>query len=190
MAITTHFAVTRVTADARPLFDEWGPVGRWTGRVTRVIKASVVAEAPVNKRMHKSGWNNLYPRGALKASIRGASHRTGSHGRNIVISANVPYAKFVHDGTNGPILPKHGKYLVLPETAIPMHVTAKRITQNGKRWRYERIDYGSVGRRLRKQVKGQDANPFIVRGYNFAAPLFPPLPPISQIVPHASTPQY
>ena len=164
-----NFSVTQTIVDTTPLFDEWGTVGRWTGRVTREIKAGAIARAPVNKSFNKSDWGMLghYPRGALKASIRGESRRAGGHARHIEIRATVPYAIFVHEGTTGPIYPRRGKFLKLPEYH-PGGVVADttfRPQNEGRRSVFGTTPYS----RLRKSVSGQASQPFILRAYNATA---------------------
>lgn len=93
--------------------------------------------------------------GRLRQSI-GWRLQLGRHRVTGVIEARASYAVYVHEGTGiygpsgSPIRPKSGKFLVFP---------ARRGSSRG-------------GRRLifAREVKGQRANPFLVRALRAALP--------------------
>lgn len=133
------------------LFDIGHNVRRWADRVETRFTANAIAEAPVNKRVNKSPWYAEFPVGSLKASIHGGVDRIGPKHLQIVIYVDVPYAKYVIEGTQGPIEPTTSKFMHLPPN----------------------IAYGT--RKRHKQVSGQDANDFLHRAHEATAAFHPAL---------------
>lgn len=95
------------------LFEVGHHVRRWADSVERNYVRFAVTEAPVNKRPNKSHLTEL-PVGALKASITGDVDRIGPKHIQVIVSVNVPYARYVLEGTMGPITPNSAKKLRLP----------------------------------------------------------------------------
>jgi len=138
------------------LFEQGHQVARWAHRLERRFTENAIAEAPVNKRMNKSPWYSEFPPGSLKASIHGSADRIGPKHWQVVLYIDVPYAKYVLDGTQGPITPTHGKYMVLPPN----------------------VAFGTSP--LHKTVSGQDANNFLQRAHAATAIFHPSIRGLSQ----------
>lgn len=143
--------VGKVVTD-QVLFTPVGDFGRWARDITDGLYIHGVGEAPVNKRPNKS-WGSL-PVGSLKASIRVEMQKATLRTFQIELSANTPYAGYVHQGTTaiyarglggqfGSARPGEGLYL----PANPGYGKAK--------WR--------------QRVRGQSANPYLRRAWNNVA---------------------
>lgn len=112
-----------------------GQVGRWATRVQREMAAEAKLEAP--KRSFELA-NSIRAAGALKV---------GRFALRRIIAADAGHAGFVHEGTTGPIFPKHGRFLLVPTNPgdLPLRLGGHNITE-------------------RDFVRGQTANPFLTRG--------------------------
>jgi hypothetical protein len=105
-----------------------GPTGRYIHRKGDTIQRYARLQAP--KRS-----------GNLARSITLGNQTWRGHRAAIEISAKAPYAKYVHEGTYGPIYPKNGKYLKVPAAHSITGTKMKRVN--------------------RKFVAGQHAQPFL-----------------------------
>lgn len=99
MPFVVRTEVSAVAINTTQLFIEAGMVGRWTGIVTREVTTNTRSFVPTNKRLNKSRRNEMWPVGSLKRSIRGYSTQTGQHTRDMTIYSDVPYARWVNNGT-------------------------------------------------------------------------------------------
>jgi hypothetical protein len=79
--------------------------------------------------------------GNLARSINLGPHRWRGHRSSIEVSANARYAKWVHNGTYGPIYPTTHEYLAVPK--------------------FRSITGAKVPRVLRRTVDGQRPQPFL-----------------------------
>lgn len=130
------------------LFERGHMIRRWAEGVERAFTMHAIAEAPVNKRAQKSR-KSPYPVGALKASIHGDVDKVGPKILQTTISADVPYASYVVNGTEDGIRPKSKPYMTLPK--------------NGFR------------RQRHKVVSGQAPNNFLMRAASATARTHPSL---------------
>lgn len=155
-------ALTGVVVYDSVLFQRGHMIMRWAEAVEKRFTANAILEAPMNKRANKSTWGNLAAYaapGALKANIRGEVYKVGPKHIQTVIGAHVPYALYVHDGTDT-IFPVNGNYLSLPFNAG--HVSVRHI----ERWGHSTPV---------KSVSGQAANPFLTRAHDATARRHPSL---------------
>lgn len=113
------------------------------------IKALNAPGAPVGRYIHRKGDTiQRYARiqapkrsGNLARSINLGALTWRGHRSSIEVSANASYAKYVHEGTYGPIYPRKSKYLRVPAAHSITGVKMKRVN--------------------RKYVAGQHAQPFL-----------------------------
>lgn len=114
-------------------FAESGQVGRWGSSVQREVVLEGKLEAP--KRTTELA-NSIHAAGALRRRF----------GLERIIRVDAEYAAFVHEGTSGPIFPKHGRVLLVPahRGGLPMRQGGDDIVE-------------------RQSVRGQTANPFLTR---------------------------
>lgn len=143
----------------------------------QTLGSEVVAEA--SRRAPRSRFyppplpraSNPVPRipGRLRSSLRrteGGFDRNGSTIYVIADSTIAPHAKYVIFGTRGPITPKRARFLTVPagsSRGLAMGTYSSR-SRLGQRRTYDRFGNPSTARsmyRYAKQVKGQEANPFM-----------------------------
>lgn len=105
------------------LFNRTGQVRRWADSVERRFTLNAIQEAPFNKRPNKGP--TALPPGSLKASIHGSVTRVGPRHLQTDISADVPYALYVIEGTTGPITATSAPYMKLPSN--PGYGTRTRL---------------------------------------------------------------
>lgn len=132
------------------LFDIGHHVSRWAHGVSAAFTRNAIEEAPVNSRANKSGWYPGYPVGSLKASISGDVERIGPKHMQIIINVDVPYARYVIEGTGPFIFPVVAKKMTLPAN---LGFSAKKLAV----------------------VKGQEANDFMGRAADRTAITHPSL---------------
>jgi hypothetical protein len=104
---------------------------------------------PVGKYIHRKGdtiqryaqQNAPRRSGRLARSVTLGDHRWRGHRSSIEVEASAPYAKYVHNGTYGPIYPKDSLFLSVPVFPSITGVKTKRT--------------------LRPYVAGQHAQPFL-----------------------------
>lgn len=134
------------------LFTPTGAFGRWARSIERGLLMHGVEEAPVNRRPNKS-WGSL-PVGSLKASIQVEFQHATLRRYGIELSANVPYAKYVHEGTNDIYVRGPGGRFGSATPGEGMYLPANPGFGRSK-WR--------------QKVRGQEANPFLRRAWNEVA---------------------
>lgn len=115
------------------LMTDAGSVGRWASARQREIAMQARVEAPTRY-------------GDLVAGIRaGGARKTGMTLRRIILST-AGHSRYVHEGTHGPIFANRYGTLLVPayEGAAPLRKGGTNII-------------------ARRSVRGQSANPFLVR---------------------------
>lgn len=137
----TSWHLTKLVLWDSILFARGHTVSRWAVGLGRTVAAAAIAEAPINKRAHKSFGEP--PVGSLKAGVHGSAFRAGPKRIQMDISSDAHYSLAVLKGT-GPIYP-HGPVLKLPINA-----------GHGRRTRFY-------------TVSGQSANNFLGRAVGIAA---------------------
>jgi hypothetical protein len=132
--MAARFKVTIYEPKLEEEFTSAGQVGRWASRVQREIAAESKVEAP--KRTTELAAS-IHAAGALKV---------GRFALRRIIAADAGHAEFVHEGTSGPIFPKHGRFLLVPANPgdLPMRQGGTNLVE-------------------RESVRGQTANPFMTR---------------------------
>lgn len=130
-------------------------VERWISRISHKLVASMKTEAPVNKRPKRVGQP-----GELKASISRRSYtRLGPRSRQFTIGMK-GYARFVVNGTTGPITSTSGRRMPLP---------------GGTAYDSPRLPRGADGTQYARFVAGQRKNDFVGRGWTQVATVHPSL---------------
>lgn len=168
--IRTH--VVAVDVNTTKLFAEAGIVGRWTGLVTREVTAATRVHVPINKRVNKSRRNAAWSIGSLNRSIRGKTDRTGPHSRDMTIYSDVPYAKWVNNGTFA-IAGRPEMYL--PPNAGFGGVFSTRDTNPLRRPGLTNFRVRTEEGDWHRVVSGQRAVSFFERGYEDARKVHPQL---------------
>lgn len=138
--------VTKKVVHDEILWTPFGSFGRWAGEITFELGAAGRFHAPLNRRQHKTAGQP--PVGSLKASIRSEMTHLTLRRFNIDLSANVFYAKWVHNGT-GTIIARGTGGRFRP-AAEGMYLPAN-------------LGYRA---RWRQRVSGQSGNPFLRRAWN------------------------
>lgn len=171
MSFVIRFDLVATEVEDEKLFIPGGMVPRWVGRVMRHVVTMSRAQAPTGAdtgRVKKSRANARYPVGSLKRSISGSYTQTSLRTFNTEISASVPYAAYVHEGTGTAFAksaripkgqPGAGQFAPVGfETGTGMYIPANPGWGRAK----------MVQRR-----SGQTANPFLLRGKQAAAARHP-----------------
>lgn len=147
-----HYELQGEVVTDQVLFTPTGAFGRWARSIESMLYEEGVRHAPLNKRVNKSYGQP--PVGSLKASIQVELTQATLRHYGIELSANTPYALYVHEGT-------------------------RPIYKRGALGRFGRADpgegmylpanpgYGAA--RWRQRVSGQKANPFLRRAWNDTA---------------------
>lgn len=118
------------------MFRDTGEIGRAAGRTVR--EARLIAQRIAPKRTH-----------ALSESVMNYSNHHYTYGHRMALYTDLYYARWVLEGTKGPIVAKHISrkggpgWLIVP--ARPFGASSY------------------VGYRFRRSVRGQKANPFMQR---------------------------
>lgn len=110
------------------LFSNEGEIGRWAGRVSE--EARVLASIRIHSRT-----------GLLAASLQGKQTRYYTFGQRISVWSDVPYASFVNDGVDHPIVKEDGRGMSVP-----------------------RFEGSAVPRMWRHEVAGQTGQHFLEKG--------------------------
>lgn len=147
-----EYVVTGKVVTDEVLFTPTGAFGRWARSIESSLYVHGVQEAPLNKRPNKS-WGSLPP-GSLKASIRVELQQATLRRYNIELSANAPYAKYVHEGTDDIYARGPGGRFGAAAPGTGMYLPANP-------------GYGRS--RWRQRVRGQRSNPFLRRAWNETA---------------------
>lgn len=108
----------------------------------------------------RAGWPSLRSRHKSSGVLRRGIYGAGGSAYN-----DAPHAEWVHNGTQGPILPTRGRYLALPVPAgtIVARATDVRDRTGGRMNRAGRPVTAKRGVILVGSVSGQEANPWLAR---------------------------
>lgn len=143
-----HFEVTSYEVTDLKLFAPTGDFGRWIQQIEYEAIAEAVRQAPNGAASGRVNKTTGYPVGALQASIECDVARPGPRLFDLTLSANVPYAYYVHEGTS----------TIYARGERGQFASA---SQHGGMYLPANPGWGPA--RWRQRVRGQRANPFLTR---------------------------
>lgn len=136
--MATRYRVTTFDSRVSSLFDPGEPVQEFAKEVNQEALRLAHVYVPKRSRTLDLGHRNG---GVLKV---GRYHARGN------VYNTAPYAKYVHEGTIGPIIPLHSFALTVPRAVggLPVRHGGRNIMLVGPAFR-------------KKSVGGQEANPWL-----------------------------
>lgn len=143
-----HYEISHIEVDDLKLFGPTGDFGRWMQRIEYEAISEAVREAPHGAGSGRVNKTGPYPVGSLQASIECDYDRIAARIYELTLSANVPYAVYVHEGTGTIIKQVPGQGFAAAKAGQGMYLPANP---------------GWGPARWRQRVRGQNANPFLTR---------------------------
>lgn len=183
--IDGHIVLFHIDAD--DLFAPGHDVHDWTEEVARDLKKTIFRTTPPGTSKSRHGHRGT---GRLRASLTTSATRVAPTEIELLVEAKTSYATYVHGGTAGG--GRSGSF-IYSNLGWANRQTVDAILAAGQahleppqnmRGLYMRVPPGPGGtQRYLMRVRGQRANPFLIRGYNRVASLdHPGLPLMAEPV--------
>jgi hypothetical protein len=176
------------------LFQPGHAVFDWCFEIKEMLENFSKAEAP--PRTSRSRWGHVGT-GFLAANIHADMTRTGPESYDMILNSDAEYSKYVHGGTAGGgtgfIYSSAGwRNRAMVDEMVDARIFFPRgargglnpaLRAKGIRSLFMTLPPNTGGRfRFHLRVRGQRANPFLVKGYNRTRLLHDGLPPLGSLL--------
>jgi len=143
-----HYEMGKVLVTDLKLFGPTGDFGRWMQRIDFELGEEAARQAPSGATSGRINKTSGYPVGSLIASVDCDHDRMSPRLYELVLSANVPYAAYVHEGTRDIYKQSSSGGFAAAAPGEGMYIPGNP---------------GWGPARWRQKVRGQSANPFLTR---------------------------